>query len=78
MGRMKQWKLNDVGETTFTCTDEFRRERILKVRRIRRGAWFAKIVGETEHSRWGDKQQIREDISNFLATCALPRGKRMW
>lgn len=75
MARMERWKLNDVGETEFRCTDEFRRETVLKVKHIRRGVWFAKIVGQPDPTRWGNKRQIREDISHFLATCALPRSR---
>jgi hypothetical protein len=58
--------------------DDFGQEKVLKVKRIRQGTWFAKIVGDKQHARWGDKRQIQEDISTFLRACALPVGKRMW
>ncbi len=65
--------LRDSGENVFHC--RFGAEELL-VHRIRRGSWFAKIRGETEHSRFGDKQQIQEDIAHFFETCSLPRGSR--
>lgn len=73
---MVNWKLDPKVANVFLC--KYGGEELI-VKQVRRGVWFARIRGEKEHARWGDKKQIREDISYFEKNCTLPRAKsRGW
>lgn len=39
--------------------------------------YFARVVGQ-ERARFGDADQIREDIANFLEMGNLPYSKNSW
>jgi hypothetical protein len=49
----------------------------LEVKKLKPGEYFAKVLG-TQRGRFGDSEQIREDIAHFLETGALPRSKSNW
>ena len=48
--------------------------RTLKVKKLRPGEFFALVDGE-KTGRFGNSEQMVEDIQNFLITGALPRSK---
>lgn len=50
------------------------------VKRISRSTWHMRMQGLLERSRFGTKQEIREDVQSFLETGALPRScaARSW
>jgi hypothetical protein len=46
----------------------------LRVKKLRPGSFFALVDGE-KTGRFGDSDQMSDDIKNFLTTGALPRSK---
>jgi hypothetical protein len=68
---MVNWILKPGIDNVFYC--KYGAEELV-VKQVRRGVWFARIRGEKEHARWGDKKQIREDVSYFEKHCCLPRA----
>lgn len=68
----RRWLLDPKREIVHLCT--YGAEELV-VKRIKPGVWFARIRGQKEHARWGNAQQIREDISYFEKYCCLPRAK---
>lgn len=49
----------------------------LNVKKLRRCEYFARIDGN-QRGRFGDADQIREDIAQFLNNGTLPRSKTNW